>query len=63
MTEETLVQYKKRIKEEILQAIKDCKKEKILKKEIGNGSPEHYEIDLDGKIYAYEFVIDCLIDS
>jgi len=46
------------LKKEINWAIKECKKELKDEKRIGNHSAC---IDLSGKIYAYEYVRDCLI--
>ena len=45
-------------KKDLKEAIKDCKKAKV-------GLPEydHVRIDLEGKIYAYEFVRDVLINE
>ena len=52
--------YKAQLKRDLRQAIKDCEDDLKEQKRLGN-----YPvcIDLEGKIYAYEFVLNDMVDT
>ena len=51
------IQYKNQLKKDIRGCIRECKQARK------QARKEHDVIDLDGKIYAYEFVLTDLIDT